>query len=247
VRFSRIPLILPPGAHSAFSLQGGSMQRSFTPPAETTPSWASGARRRIPFYLLTALLLALLAAVVTFIYLEQLRASMIPTATALVARQAIRPGETITEAMVEVRAVPEGIVPIERLTSVSQATGRTVLVPLAADEVVLPQRLGGASEAGLSRRLPDGRWAMVLPGPWLASAIPEIGLGDRIDLLAYQAGQPVNQAAVIVSALEVLAVAGKATEAEALTLAVGLEEAAAIMYARANGFLLLPLLRPSGG
>ena len=42
---------------------------------ETTPQWASGARRRIPFYLLASLLLALLAAVVTFIYLEQARAA----------------------------------------------------------------------------------------------------------------------------------------------------------------------------
>jgi Flp pilus assembly protein CpaB len=164
-----------------------------------------------------------------------------------VARQAIRPGETISEAMVEVRAVPEAAVPAERLTSAAQAVGRTALVPLAAGEVILPQRLSGTGEAGLSRRLPDGRWAMVLPGGWLASPIPELGAGDRIDLMAYQAGQPVDQAAVIVSAIEVLAVAGTAADAEALTLAVELEEAAAVTYARANGFLLLPLLRPAGG
>jgi Flp pilus assembly protein CpaB len=223
------------------------MQRSSAPPPETTPSWAAGVRRRIPFYLLAAFLLALLAAVVTFIYLEQLRASMVPTAAAVVARQAIRPGETITETMVEVRAVPEAVVPAERLTSPMQAVGRTALVSLSAGEVILPQRLSGTGEAGLSRRLPDGRWAMVLPGSWLASPIPEIGLGDRVDLLAYQAGQPADQAAVIVSAIEVLAVTGTAANAEALTVAVELEEAAAVTYARANGFLLLPLLRPAGG
>ncbi len=223
------------------------MSRPAVPSPETTPSWASGVRRRLPFYLLAALLLALLAGVVTFIYLEQLRASMVPAAAALVARLSIRPGETITETMVEVRAVPEAIVPPERLTSVAQAIGRTVLVPLAAGEVILPQRLSGADEAGLSRRLPDGRWAMVLPGAWLASPIPEIGTGDRVDLLAYQSGQPADQAAVIVSAIEVLTVAGSPSQAEALTVAVELEEAAAVTYARANGFLLLPLLRPAGG
>jgi len=223
------------------------MQRSSAPPPETTPSWAAGVRRRLPFYLLAAFLLALLAAVVTFVYLEQLRSSMVPTAAALVARQAIRPGEIITEAMVEVRAVPEAVVPAERLTAAAQALGRTALVPLAAGEVILPQRLSGAGEAGLSRRLPDGRWAMVLPGSWLASPIPEIGVGDRVDLLAYQPGQPADQAAVIVSAIEVLGITGAAADAEALTLAVELEEAAAVTYARANGFLLLPLLRPAGG
>jgi Flp pilus assembly protein CpaB len=223
------------------------MQRSAAPPPETTPSWAAGVRRRIPFYLLAAFLLALLAAVITFIYLEQLRASMVPSVAVLVARQAIRPGETITETMVEIRAVPEAVVPAERLTSSEQAVGRTALVALAPGEVILPQRLSGTGEAGLSRRLPDGRWAMVLPGSWLASPIPEIGAGDRVDLLAYQAGQPADQAAVIVSAIEVLAVAGTAADAEALTLAVELEEAAAVTYSRANGFLLLPLLRPAGG
>jgi len=223
------------------------MQRSSGPPPETTPSWAAGVRRRLPFYLLAAFLLALLAAVVTFIYLEQLRASMVPTAAALVARQAIRPGEAISDAMVEVRAVPEAVVPAERLTSAAQAIGRTALVPLAAGEVILPQRLSGTGEAGLSRRLPDGRWAMVLPGSWLASPIPEIGAGDRVDLLAYQPSQPADQVAVIVSAIEVLGVTGTAVDAEALTLAVEIEEAAAVTYARANGFLLLPLLRPAGG
>ncbi len=61
------------------------MQRSSAPPPETTPSRAAGVRRRLPVYLLAAFPLALLAAVVTFVYLEQLRASMVPTAAALVA------------------------------------------------------------------------------------------------------------------------------------------------------------------
>jgi hypothetical protein len=86
-----------------------------------------------------------------------------------------------------------------------------------------------------------------LPAAWLASPFPETGAGDQIDLLASQAGQPAAQAAVIASALEVIGVTGAATEAEALTLAVEIDEAAAVTYARANGFLLLPLLRPSGG
>lgn len=219
------------------------MPRPPVPPPETSPSWAAGVRRRIPFYLLTAVLLALLAAAVTLFYLEQLRAAMVPTASALVARQAIRPGEAIREDMVELRAVPEAVVPAGRLTSVAQALGRTALVPLAADEVLLPERLSGGGGAGLSRRLPDGRWAMVLPGAWLASPIPELAAGDRLDVLAYQAGQPADQAGVIVAGIEVLTATGD----QALTLAVTLEEAAAVTYARANGFLLLPLLRPSGG
>ena len=215
--------------------------------SETTPQWASGARRRIPFYLLASLLLALLAAVVTFIYLEQARAAMVPSAPALVARTGIRPGETITETMVEVRAVPEAVVPADRLVDMAEAVGRVALVPLAENEVILPQRLSGGGPGGLAGRLPDGRWAMVLPDGWLATPIPELIAGDRIDVLAYQSGQPIDEAAVIAGNLEVLAAGDGEANAGGLAIAVTIDEAGALAYARANGFLLLPLLRPAGG
>jgi Flp pilus assembly protein CpaB len=121
------------------------------------------------------------------------------------------------------------------------------VVPISAGEVLLPNKLSGGPGGGLSARLPDGRWAMVLPAGWLISPVPELGTGDRIELLAYQAGQPIEEAAVIVSAVEVLAAGGRAESLESLTLAVTLEEATTILYARANGFALLPLLRPEGG
>ena len=44
------------------------------PSPETTPSWAAGVRRRLPFYLLAALVLAGLAGILTFLYLDRLRA-----------------------------------------------------------------------------------------------------------------------------------------------------------------------------
>ncbi len=214
---------------------------------ETTPQWATGVRRRIPFYLLASLLLALLAAVVTFIYLEQARAAMVPSAPALVARSGIRPGETITEAMVEVRAVPEGVVPADRLVDVAQAVGRVALVPLAENEIILPQRLSGGGPGGLAGHLPDGRWGMVLPDGWLATPIPGLIAGDRIDILAYQPGQPIAEAVVIAAGLEVLVAQDGKDHAGGLVVAVTIDEAAALAYARANGFLLLPLLRPTGG
>lgn len=71
------------------------MARPPVPTPETIPSWAYGVRRRMPFYLMAALLLALLADEVTFIYLEELRTTMVSTAQALVARQAIPPGEAM--------------------------------------------------------------------------------------------------------------------------------------------------------
>jgi len=42
-----------------------------TPPPETTPSWVAGFRRRIPFYIILAVLLAALAGILTFFFLNK--------------------------------------------------------------------------------------------------------------------------------------------------------------------------------
>ncbi len=212
------------------------------PAPETTPNWASGTQRRIPFYLLAALLLAALAGVATFLYLERLRAEALPSATAFVAITDIPIGTLLTEGMLEAQPVPKTILPAGSLAAASEAVGRRAIVPIAAGEVLLQGKLSGGRQATLSDRLRDGRWAMVLPGAWLASPLPDLIVGDRIDLLAYQPGQPASEAGLIVQGVEVLQ-----TESEHLTLAVTLEEASAIVYGRANGFVLLPLLRPAGG
>jgi len=214
--------------------------------AETTPSWAAGVRRRLPFYLAAAVLLASLAGLLTFLYLDSLRASTVPTRFALVARQEIRPGTVIDGSMVVGRLVPEAILPANALSSPEQAVGRFAIIPLAANEVLLTSKLAGG-EAGLSSRLPDGRWAMVLPSGWLASPLPSLAAGDRLDLLAYQPGAPLSEAVVIVSAIEVLETPNDPSAAGGLALAVTLDQASAVVYARGNGFLILPLLRPQGG
>jgi Flp pilus assembly protein CpaB len=222
------------------------MDRSTTarPSPETTPSWAAGVRRRLPFYILAALLLAALAGMLTFFYLDRLRAAAVPTRLAVVARQSIRPGTVLDESMIESRPVPEAVLPANALTSVAEAAGRVVIVPLVPNEVILTSKLAGA-EFGLSSRLPDGRWAMILPAGWLAAPVPAFSAGDRLDLLAYQAGAPAGDAAIIVTAVEVLEAPDET--GGGLTLAVTIEQATAIVYARGNGFLVLPLLRPQGG
>jgi Flp pilus assembly protein CpaB len=219
---------------------------SVRPSPETTPSWAAGVRRRLPFYLLAALLLAGLAGILTFLYLDRLRASTVPTRLAIVARQEIRPGTLLDGSMIEGRLVPEAILPANALSAPEQAVGRVAIVPLTANEVLLTSKLAGG-EAGLSSRLPDGRWAMVLPSGWLATPLPALAAGDRLDLLAYQPGAPLAEAAVIVSAVEVLETPSDPSAVGGLALAVTLDQASAVAYARGNGFLILPLLRPQGG
>ena len=223
------------------------MERPHSPPPETTPNWAVGTHRRVPFYLLAAILLAVLAGSLTYVYLDRLRAETLPSERALVASRDIHAGEMLDESMVAQRAVPQAILPAGHLTELPQALGRVALIPITSNEVLLPKHFAGGPGTELSARLPDGRWAMVLPSGWLASPIPELVSGDRLDLVAYQAGKPVEEAGVIVTAVQVLEFAGAAADADTLTLAVSLEEAVAILYARSNGFALLALLRPEGG
>lgn len=220
------------------------MERRPIPAPETTPGWAAGFRRRVPFYFLAAILLALLAGALTFIYLDRLRAEAVPTEKALVARQSIRPGTMVDATMVELRAIPEALLPPDHLTVVEDVLGREVVIPISENEVLLPGKFAGGPDTGLSARLPDGRWAMVLPSSWLLSPVPELTAGDHLDLIAYQPGMPVQEVGVIVSAVEVLQFDGTPHRAEALTVAVSLDEAIAIIYARTNGFSLLALLRP---
>jgi hypothetical protein len=85
---------------------------------------------------------------------------------------------------------------------------------------------------------------MVFPAGWLVSPVPPLIRGDRLDLMAYQAGQPVEEVGIIVSNVEVLEFVGTSSSPERLTLAVDLDQATAVLYARTNGFSLLALLKP---
>lgn len=213
---------------------------------ETTPSWQEGSSRRAPIYLLGALLLAVLAAVLTYLYFDNLRSQSVATGQALVARQEIRPGTLISEEAVELRDVPQAILPGGALQSPGQAVGRAAAFPIASGEVILQRDMVAEGGGGLSGQLPDGRWAMVLPSGWLVSPLPPLVDGDRLDLVAYQKGDPVEEVGVIVSAVEVLEVPDEGSGGQ-LLLAVTMEEATSILYSRSNGFQLLALLRPWGG
>jgi Flp pilus assembly protein CpaB len=221
--------------------------RSPTPSPETSPNWAAGVRRRMPFYIIIAILLAVLAGGLTFTFLEQLQAESVPTGQALIALQDIRPGAEITANMVEVRRVPIAQLPRDAATDASQAVGRVAALPIVEGEVIIAERLAGTTaESGLSSKLPDGRWALVLTRGWLISPVPAVKRGDRVDLVAYATGDPRTEAGVVVSAVEIIDFSGSSSSPESLTLAVDLDQAITILFTHVNGFNILPLLRPEG-
>lgn len=216
-------------------------------PPRTTPQWTNEDGGRGRLYLLIALLLALLAGVLTFLYLDGIRQRSVPTGKALVARRQLRPGELLTEDSIELREVPLAVLPKGALTEEQAALGRRVVSAIAEGETVLRQDIAGDGAAGLSGQLPDGRWGMILPAGWLVSPLARLQEGDHIDIMAYQQGHPAEEIGLIVESIEILDLPGGESGPSTVTLAVSLEEAASILYARSNGFQLLGLLRPHEG
>jgi Flp pilus assembly protein CpaB len=223
------------------------MERNAPQATGTTPNWSGGFRRRVPFYILLAILLSLVSAVLTFFYLEDLRARSIPSLTVVVALRDIRPGTIITVDDVGLQEAPQGIVPTNHMQDVDRVVGRSSIATIHEKEVILSSDLAGVEQSSLSDRIPDGRWAMILPAAWLVSPVPTVREGDRLDLMAYLAGQSREELGLVVSAVECIGFAPGSDQAEYLTLAVTQEEAKAILFARANGYSLLVLLRPAGG
>lgn len=220
------------------------MEQKKTTTPETTPNWAGGFRRRIPFYILAAIIFGLLAALLTFFYLDRLRREALPTEQIVVLTTDLDAGSQLTSEQVILRAVPAEVIPQGALDDTGQAVGRVLARPMKTNEIILRSDFVGEAGSGLSARLPDGRWAMVFPAGWLVSPVPSLVPGDRLDLMAYQAGQPVTEVGIIVSNVEVLNFQGTPAEPERLTLAVDIDQATAVLYARTNGFSLLALLKP---
>lgn len=196
----------------------------------------------MPFYLLAAALLAILAGVITYDFLHQLRLEAVPNHQVLVAKADIQPGELIDGLKIEAREVPEIVLPNGALTQQNQAVGRVAIAPIYADEVLHSNRLSGSGRSGISGILPEGSWAMVMPSDWLVSPIPELRNGERLDFLAYLPGEEMDSAGLLVSNVPVLNTDETDELTDRLILAVNMEQAKLFLFARANGYLLVPLL-----
>jgi Flp pilus assembly protein CpaB len=226
---------------------GGFMDRPGGITPEATPSWSELSRRRSSFYLIAALLLATLAGLLSYRFLQRIRLETLPSTRALVARVDIEPGTVIEPSMVVQKMAPEAFIPSNALTGISEAVGRETFLPIEANEILLGSRLAGGNLSRLSAKLAEGRWALVLPGSWLASPLPELIAGDRIDILAYTQSISGETGGLLVQGIQILAVSGSNASPDAVTISVSMTEAESILVARVNGFLMSALLRSTGG
>ncbi len=212
----------------------------------TTPDWQAAVRRRTQFYLLIAFLLAVLFGVLVFQFFAQQQEAQPGKLTMTVfANQDIPMGTAITSEMLVVRNVPGEAVPPLHYSFVEQVVGRVALYPLVSGEVILPGKLMGDSGGPMAQRCPAEYWCISIPAEWFVSAPPDLAEGDSLEIAAVQPGNPVDDAGYI--ATEVLVVAlPQGHEGDSYVLAVDDQEALSILYAHANEFQLLILLRPVG-
>jgi Flp pilus assembly protein CpaB len=149
--------------------------------------------------------------------------------TVLIAKRALPQGAVVRAVDVVDRAMPAAFIPDGRLET--QPVGRTVVVPVAAGEVLLASKLAPAGLSGVAALLRPGERALALPaGP----GTPPLSLGNRVDVLATA---PDGSAAdVVARAARVVGV-----DERAVTIAVHPDDAPAVAAALAAGTVTLAL------
>lgn len=141
-------------------------------------------------------------------------------------------GHVLTGDDVGVREMPAGFVPAGA-RSAEAVVGRTVVVTLFAGEPVLESHLAPAGVHGIGAHLTRGRRAMAVP---VGAAVPAVGAGDVVDVLATLEGE---KTFAVAEAATVLAVG-----ADSVTLALSIDETSGVADAIARGAVTLAVRSP---
>lgn len=149
--------------------------------------------------------------------------------TVLVSRRALPAGARLRAADVDARVMPAAFVP--RAPLAKQPIGRTLLVPVAAGEVLLAAKVAPDGLSGVAALLRPGERALALP---LSPGTPPLAVGDRVDVLA----TPPNSASSVVVARAARVVG---VDDRAVTVAVQPDDAPNIATALAAGTVTLAL------
>ena len=213
----------------------------------TTPDWQAAVRRRTRFYLLVSILLAVLFGVLVFqFFFSQQRIAPGELIPAVFAAQEIKSGTTLTAEMLDVRDVSVRAIPGSHFSYQEQPIGQVTLYPLIEGDVLLAEKLAGDKGGAVAQRCPAGKWCVSIPVTWFIDAPPDLAMGDRLEIASVLPGNNLEEAGFIATTVQVVALPGD-EEFPAYVLAVDDQEAISLLYARANEFQLLVLLRPTGG
>ena len=161
----------------------------------------------------------------------------------VVATHTVEMGAVVRPADVAIRSIPAAFLPEGALAGTGAVVGRTVAVPLFQGAAVLAAHLAPDGLEGVAALLPAGTRAVAVPaGP----ASVALRRGDRVDVLATFDPPPAGEEPTfpVAEAAPVLDVGP-----EAVTVAVGPEDAKRVAYAVAAGVVTLTLtaeVRPAG-
>jgi len=221
------------------------MAEKFAP--TTTPDWQAAVRRRTRFYLLVAVLLAVLFGFLVFqFFARQQQIAPGELTSAVFAARDIEIGTLLTSELLDVRGVSIRAVPDSHLTFKEQAIGQVSLYPFVKGEVILPEKLAGNKGGAVAQRCPAGKWCVSIPVDWFIAAPPDLSAGDRVEIASVLPGRSLEEAGFIATNVQIVALP-QSEESPAYVLAVEDQEAISLLYARANEYQLLVLLRPTGG
>lgn len=147
-----------------------------------------------------AAVLALSAFTLTRSYAQRLTAldPGSPTRVLVAAKDLVR-GARLDEGLVAIQDMPATFVPPGAVASLEAVSGKTLLAPIAAGEVITRSRLG--VEAGpVAALVPAGLRAVMVPTD-LPPAV--VAPGDHVDVLAtYTGGQPYTE--TVASSVEII-------------------------------------------
>jgi len=134
---------------------------------------------RSRFYFILSLVAACLAGVLLYAYLLSLDERV---AVVVVSRD-VRRGEVLDESCLRVKPVHPSAVHPDALTSVNDAVGRRVMVPLFRQEQVVSPKLAGGDHEGARGILGANQRAFLVPVP-LARALGGMLIpGDTVDVV----------------------------------------------------------------
>ncbi len=222
----------------------------------TTVDWEAAARRQAVMWLVVALLLAGLLAVLAYQAWRGRLPQTGPRRPAVFATRPLEPGTLILADMVEVREVPPEVLPEGAFAGVEAVVGKQVLYPVARGEVLTQSKVSEGPGGGiLARQCPGGLWCVSLPESWLVAAPPLVAEGDRVDIVGVRPEQPFEDSVFLADDVPVVGVGQEGEGRRRFVLAVDAQEALSLLYAHVNAYRLWMLLRsaqrppeiPSGG
>lgn len=207
-----------------------------------------------------ALLFGLMAAYLTFHYLDQMKKSMDNreyTRIAVAARN-IAANTTITTDMVQMKDFPSEFRNNQEILEINDVVGKISLININSGEVILAHHLikSGEREQGLAYALNTGMRAMAVNVDEASGVAGLIKIGDRVDVIAKLNGEEGSlppSSVVVLQEVEVLAIGSSMadarkdskenTVAKTVTLAVTLENSLRLKTAVEGGKISL-ILRP---